>query len=162
MNTNQDKTREIILESHCLRFLFQEGDTTTKEVELKAGLDQLQRTFFHSKEPTEQEVENAINHIEEELTKTHGIANNNERLTCHLRIASELLTNGDQGVVSREQVEEIFNRYADYITGEPASILNIHFDQEQFVALLLIREVMYHLNFHEIELWSAQSMRQAA
>ncbi len=114
------------------------------------------REFFRHNPPTLDEVESAIQVLEDEVMPLHKLIPLGFGLyttdTTIMKIAQQtVFTRHSAGVVlARTDMEQVFGRLAAIISGRPANqdILPI---TNTFVAtLLILREVMYHLGFMNI------------
>lgn len=139
----------VAFENEQLRFLFLHNNKVKQEITLHAGYKLLVKKFFKNEIPTFSETDYAINYIEDELMSDKSLLLNNKELnTKDQRITNLLLKNKiTDGMIIRQQVEDLFSRYARVITGAPASILDAGIDREDFSVLLVVREIMHHLDF---------------
>jgi len=146
--------RLINFEEDQVRFQFIDEDVLRMEKLLKTGYRYISDTFFKHDIPTEAETEYAINYIEDQLMSQKELLNNNETLVCTDSLLSDIFIKNEmqQNVYSRQQVEDLFNRYAYVIMGASSSRLNTAIVKEDFAFLLVIREIMHHLNFEAIYL----------
>lgn len=141
---------EIKLDKDLIHFQFSNEDSATHEITLNAGYDYICKTYFKHRLPTEPEVENAINYIEGELTSNKELANHNGTLFCNNDLLAQILNVKGKNIIKRDELEKTFNLYADCVTGKPANILQIDFTTEKLAVILLIREIMYHLDFQRV------------
>ncbi len=66
-------------------------------------------------------------------------------------LANVLLKNGlQQGPHSRKTIEDLFNNYARIVMGTPGTMMGIDVTKEDFAAVLILREIMHHLDFVSI------------
>jgi len=145
------RIRKIKLEKDNLHFQFISNGVLQNEVTLKAGFEYITKTYFLHDIPTVPEVELASNYFEYDLTDQKIVVNNNELLTCSNEILTDLLGVKSKIIFTRDQIEEFFNKYTDYVEGEPMHALQIEFTKEKLSVILLIRHIMYYLNFTQIE-----------
>ena len=121
---------------------------------LPIGALKTSSSFFHTHPPTPAEVENAINFIEDELMKiVKQIAPGSQVYTSD-PVIKQIASMAD-GVMpgqflSRESLERLFGRFADISMGAPARSAGFSFDSAWAAVLLILREVMHHLNFESI------------
>lgn len=57
-----------------------------------------------------------------------------------------------EGCISVEQVEDVFNQLADIVNGSPAAGKAILYSAEFTATLLIVRELLHHWNIHQIRL----------
>lgn len=150
------KWRQLIIEGEQTHFRFLTNDHLEKELSLGTGYQHLVQTFFKSALPTEAETEYAINFIEDELMSNKELLNNEEQLICEQNHYTNLFRkNGlEQSVLTRREVEDLFANYAYVIMGGRAMEKSVEIRSHDFALLLLLREIMHHLNFETITLTS--------
>lgn len=144
--------RELIIDRQNIYLRFIEGDEEKKKVEFKAGWEYMINTFFQTEYPDPGKVEKALNYLEYELTGDKSLVNKDEVLLCSNELLTLLLGGSASGVVSRDGVEQVFDKYTDVATGEPAHMVGIDYSIEKFSVILIVRVVMYYLNFKEIKI----------
>lgn len=147
----QERVRKITLENEQLQFTFMNSGPSEEVVTLKAGPAYVASTFFSNEYPNDSEMEKALDYIEGEFTEHKELKNNNEQLVCSDLLLAEILENSEKRKVSRETVEEVFDRYVDCAYGEPARVLGIEYSLEKLTKIMLVRSVMYYLDFDQIE-----------
>lgn len=131
-----------------LIFYFESGNTTT----LPLGKESLSNQFFTAYPPSYEELENAINFVEDELAKVHHQfleANVLELKGEHALSIAKLAFNVKETdrffIVPRVEIEMVFNRMAEIVKGLPASQDELP-DSTEFAAyLLVVREMIHHL-----------------
>ncbi|CAG9933314.1 protein of unknown function [Candidatus Nitrotoga arctica] len=116
------------------------------------------RHFKHNP-PTEAEMENAIMLVEDQLFRIrHSIVNGSTLSTTDVSVRTIARIAGvpDQPNVtlSRDLVEQTFNRLVSIVQGRPASQGSIPTTAEFSATLLILREFMHHLNFASIDVRS--------
>lgn len=133
-----------------------QGSETKKPEKIWAfdiGTEKTARDFFNRFPPTPGEVENAINFVEDEVMPLHklltpdsGIYSTDERIR---EIVQYTLfeENQDELILTRVNIERVFNRLAAIITGLPASQDVLPASNTFAATLLILREVMHHLGF---------------
>lgn len=107
--------------------------------------------------PTEAEMENAIMLVEDELSRIrHAVKHGATLVTTDTCIRDIAVIAGipDQPHInlSRELVEQTFNRLAAIVQGRPASLDAIPIHATFCASLLILRECMHHLDFASIEI----------
>lgn len=123
------------------------------------GAGGLARRMFKRSPPAPLDLENAIAVVEDEIAqKSKGIDGQRFRLISSdsvverfARLAGIAETENPR-IMSREALERLFGRLASVAEGQPASYADIPEDSEFAAALLILRELMHHLRFHEIVL----------
>lgn len=121
-----------------------------QDVVVKAGFEYIINAFFHHEIPILGNVEHATNYIEDELMRNENFVNHDESLFTSNKVLADMLGVKNKGVFTRDDIELVFNKYADFIKGEPERVLEIEFSKEKFVIIYLIRDIMYYLKFKEI------------
>lgn len=135
------------------------GANADKLITFSFGAGGLARRLFKRSPPAPLDLENAIAVVEDEIAqKSKGIDGPNFRLVSSdsviegfARLAGLAETEGPR-IMSREALERLFGRLASVAEGQPASYADIPDDKEFAAALLILRELMHHLRFHEIVL----------
>lgn len=140
---------QLALDAGTLTLREKQGQAAT----LALGPEAIARRFFRSALPAPHELEAAIDVIEDAL---QGIAGNFSARTLNASAASlgalPAFAGAHGTLLSRVQVEAAFNRLADLANGRPAALDPLP-DEPAFAArLLVLRELMHHLDFHEIRL----------
>lgn len=128
-------------------------------IALSFGPGSLARQWFKRSPPAPLDLENAIAVVEDEIAQnSKGIDEQRVRLASgdsviegFARLAGLAETEGPR-IMSREALERLFGRLASVAEGQPASYADIPDDNEFAAALLILRELMHHLRFHEIVL----------
>lgn len=123
---------------------------------LEMGAKRTSIEFFKHIPPSPLEIENAITAVEDEVTRAcvvtreHGpLYSTDERVDDMPRMLG--YSDGLAGVLSIEQVESLFEQLAARSEGRPASQVDIPDDPRFTATLLILREFMHHLNFHNVK-----------
>lgn len=132
------------------------------------GAGGLARRLFKHSPPAPFDLENAITVVEDEIAqKTQGVDGQHFHLVSSdsvtggfARLAGLAETEGPR-IMSREALERLFGRLASVAEGQPASYADIPDDNEFAAALLILRELMHHLQFQEIVLLPPGAARPA-
>lgn len=157
-NTNNTQTagtiRLLHIGSETATFQRRENNTLTQEITLETGYRYLVDKFFKQEIPGDAETDYAINYIEDQLMSDRNLLHTNEQLVSSDKLLIELFRKNELRAdsYSRQNVEELFSRYARVIMGAPASELNATITRTDFAILLLLREIMHHLGFKTISL----------
>lgn len=140
---------QLILENELLRFRMMDGIDMKQEIVLKLGYRFIAGRFFKHEIPTFDETDYAINYIEDELMSDKTLLQSNKELfTADNKIKDVFQKNKITGnPITRQRVEDLFNRYARAIMGAPLSTLNAGINAEDFAIILVLREIMHHLDF---------------
>ena len=104
-------------------------------------------------------MENAITLVEDELFRIHlSIVNGSTLSTTDASVRTIATTAGvpEQSpmMLSRDMVEQTFNRLAAIVQGRPATMDPIPTTAQFSATLLILREFMHHLDFAFIEVRS--------
>ncbi|WP_392553510.1 hypothetical protein RHO13_00910 [Orbus wheelerorum] len=132
-----------------------------EKITLQVGYKTLASTHFKDELPTPYEtelaiivIENAIEDIYSKWQKVDTIITDNEQV--YLMI--DYFTAENQ--IDSIQVERLFNRLADVISGSPKQEL-VFFSSPYFIAtLLILREIIHHLGINTIKKFKAKSSFQ--
>ncbi|MCA9637983.1 MAG: hypothetical protein KC420_18270, partial [Myxococcales bacterium] len=111
------------------------------------------RRFVRHEVPTEAEVEHAINFIEDELMKASEIRNSEGRGLVSDEPVLRAVFGRERDAPrtwSREEVEGLFTRYARISMGWPRGRDGLVVDAREYLALLVVREVLHHLDYRSI------------
>jgi hypothetical protein len=104
--------------------------------------------FFRNQQPTPQELEQAIEAIEDALMHAHLAHANRGTLMAGdalVRAVPGLQQEGNS--LTRDEVEALFQRLASASLGPRLLAAAIPFDAEVAATVLLLRELMHHLGF---------------
>ncbi len=145
------KIRVLKIDSESIKFIYIKNGKLENELLLNIGVDKIVRSFFKNEIPNEGEIENAINYIEDILMSLKELRNNNEELYCVDLLAWKIL--GDKMEFSRQEIEEIFTKYAIQSLGQISSHSTIKMNHKKYAVILIIREIMHHLNFEKLNLF---------
>lgn len=148
----QNNIREVKFVNEIVHFISQTNGAPKEIISLKAGPAYIADSLFSSEYPNEGEMEKALNYIEYELTKHEELKNNNELLVCASPVLAETLSVVKKGLIKRDALEVVFDKYVDCAFGEPAIHLGIDYSKEKLSYLMLVRSVLYYLNFDQIEI----------
>ncbi|MDP4202329.1 MAG: hypothetical protein Q8861_06520 [Bacteroidota bacterium] len=122
------------------------------------GTEKTANEFFRHNPPTPGEVENAIMVVEDEVMQvsklipagTHLFSSNAAVEEIYKQL--ELYQQSSARLLYRHDVEAIFGRLSAIISGRPASSDTLPQTATFAAALLILREVMFHLGFDEVTL----------
>jgi exopolyphosphatase/pppGpp-phosphohydrolase len=125
---------------------------------LGIGSEQVATNFFKHNPPTPGEVENAIQTVEDEVMSLSKLLPTNSYLYTSdntiRTISMQKSTSFDEVEVTltRPEMEQIFGRLAAIISGRPASSDSLPTEITFASTLLILREIMFHLNFTYIKI----------
>ncbi|WP_028973094.1 hypothetical protein [Spirochaeta cellobiosiphila] len=149
--TNTSSYRYLTLGEDFLRFAWIEKGKVLQELPLDLGYRYISRKYFVSDIPSEGEVENAINYIEDILmTKKQLVNDSQNSLYTQSNFVFSIL--GESSYLSVQQIEDLFNRWASLSMGKPARSENIQYQKDHFALILIIREIIHHLQFEGINI----------
>jgi exopolyphosphatase/pppGpp-phosphohydrolase len=122
---------------------------------LEIGSRKTAEKFFLHVPPSPGEIENAIQQVEDEITRARVITAGHPELlsadTCIREIARTAgYRSGQMEELSVEAIERVFSQLANYSLGRPASISGIPGDAGFAASLLILREFMHHLGYATI------------
>ncbi|MCB1890386.1 MAG: hypothetical protein KDH20_22460 [Rhodocyclaceae bacterium] len=131
------------------------GATGEHGLEIAPGADRLLREHFAQRLPQPVAIENAIMDIEDALAQVPasvrgGAIASDDPALRRLALAAGLPA--DASTLHRDAIEQLFSRQAAVAEGRPASAEGLP-DDPRFVAeLLVVRELMHHLDIPRIQL----------
>ncbi len=129
------------------------------ELHLPAGSRQTADSYFRHNPPTESEVEESINQVEDQLMKlTSTFKDKDYQLVSADPQIREIAhyANITNDSLSIQEMEAVFSRLAMIIRGRPAATDTLPLTGEFAASLLILREVMHHLGFSHIQLIAHQ------
>ncbi|ACZ77362.1 hypothetical protein LHK94_01665 [Dickeya zeae] len=135
--------------------LFTIGDDhvsfTAPEVVLPLGYQAIAHRFFRHTIPSAYEVEMAIATIEDVLQATSALRQVAQQASCADPYLKEIARiTGSHDMLTQPQIEDVFNRVADVISGSPKRDGEFP-DETGFISYLVImRELSHHLNIQQI------------
>jgi hypothetical protein len=156
---NQDFTLLLINVEETLVLSGNHHAQPPTRITLPLGSQKTARDYFHHQPPTPMEIETAINTVEDIIIPLHHhISPSSILLTTDNLIKQVALLSGvaqaSVMLLSLEAMEQVFNRFADIVSGRPAT-LDLLPDSPEFAAtLLILREWMHHLRFEKIYIYS--------
>ena len=148
----------ISLKKRDDQIVFYESDNGSIDMlgEIKIDWNLVMARFIRNPIPGESEIEAAINYIEDELMKDLRLVNKNglDLYTDNAEL-SRLLRNGsDQSEFTKNDIEKEFTRYAHLSMGGSSVVSGVEMDVERYMALLVVREILNHLNFDSLKISS--------
>jgi hypothetical protein len=77
-----------------------------------------------------------------------------EILVCADRVLTDIFTKtiGNNNCFTRNEIEALFSRYALVAMGEPLSRSSLDVNTDDYVLVLILHEIMHHLNYTELNL----------
>jgi exopolyphosphatase/pppGpp-phosphohydrolase len=139
----------------ALRTKAEEPDAVWK---FAVGTEKIANEFFKHNPPTPGEVENAIVTVEDEVMQVSKLIQDGTHLFSSDAAVEEIYAQLDAYQQSsdrrlyRHDLEVIFGRLSAIISGRPASSDTLPQTATFAAALLILREVMFHLGFEGINL----------
>ena len=121
------------------------------DISLPVGYMAISRQFFHHNIPSPYEIEMAIATIEDNLQATPQLHHLAPAFYCtddYLKIISHIA--GVEDTITQAQIEQVFNRVADIVSGSPKREGEFPDDKNFISYLLIIRELSHHLNIQII------------
>lgn len=122
---------------------------------LDLGAHRTAAAFFRHTPPTPGEMENAIQAVEDEVTRARTVAAGLPALfthDAHIREMARLAGCADSAAITltTDQVERLFDQLAARVQGRPASQTDLPDDPALYASLLILREFLHHLQFPAI------------
>lgn len=135
-------------------FCFKNSDTTT--IALPVGFELIYSRYFKHTPPTYDEIEYAINDIEDEIEKVAPVLPmNGHRLVTNTSFIREIahlcgLKYSNTMHLSLEALEDLFSQYAEVALGRPPRPHESDISPRFYAQLLILREYMHHFKFDQI------------
>ncbi|MGL4667226.1 MAG: hypothetical protein ACRCWR_04785 [Saezia sp.] len=151
----------LMLEPEQTVIALWQGDVdTAPPIVIRIGYQSIaEHIFKHHRTPRPVEVEEAIMRVEDEIM----LAQRDGMMLLPLVSADEGVVGiakqtslglvdktSAEKVLTREAVEFLFNRWADIVSGSPMRSSEKVMDKEFSARLLILRELLHHLNFKEV------------
>lgn len=121
------------------------------DISLPVGYVAISQQFFHHDIPSPYDVEMAIATIEDHIQaapQLHQIASEFDCNDVYLQQIAQVA--GVAGVIEQSEIERVFNRVADVVSGSPKREGEFPNDKHFISYLLIIRELSHHLNIQKI------------
>lgn len=154
-NCNQyTNIRFLTIDSETVTFTFITDKKYRNEIIINIGFQKIAKNYFKRSIPSESEVEYAINYIEDELMRFKELINNGEVLFSNNEIIMDIFSsqNSDKNEYSRQTIENLFTKYANLSMNNLNISTNLDITHEKYAILLILREIMHHLDFEKIYL----------
>ncbi|PRY94405.1 hypothetical protein [Marinilabilia salmonicolor] len=144
----------MILDKESLTFSLSADEGPEESISLKMGYACVSEEFFKNDFPTEAETDYAINYIEDVLMSNKRLHENNGRLFSSDEILKSVFQkNGlEKELFSRREIENLFSQYAKVVMGAPRSYLGAGFCKKDYAAVLILREIMHHLDYEILKI----------
>ncbi|MBX3611084.1 MAG: hypothetical protein KF871_14430 [Hydrogenophaga sp.] len=105
---------------------------------------------FRADLPRPVELEHAIDHVEDELTRLATWASGRHTLVSDDPGVAELMATLPMGQsLDRETVETLFQRLASGALGQPQALVGLPTGRRAAALLLVLRELMHHFDLHQ-------------
>ncbi len=155
---NNVVAKYILLQKRDDKVSFYESDQDRIHLlgELDISWDLIIERFIRNSNPNESEIEAAINYIEDELMKDLTLVNNKglALYTYDAELSKLLRNDSDQSEFTKDGIEKEFTRYAYLSMGSSPVVVGVEMDVERYMALLVVREILNHLNFDSLKISS--------
>lgn len=121
------------------------------DISLAVGYLAIAQQFFQRDIPSPYEVEMAISTIEDHIQATPQLHHIAPVFDCHDDYLQQIMRiAGVSEVISQSEIEQVFNRIADVVSGSPKREGEFPEDKNFISYLLIIRELSHHLNIEKI------------
>lgn len=123
------------------------------DISLPIGYLAISQQFFHRDIPSPYEVEMAIATVEDHLQATPQLHHIASEFVCnddYLKLIVQMA--GASDVINQSEIELIFNRVADVVSGSPKGEGEFPDDKNFISYLLIIRELSHHLHIEKISI----------
>lgn len=150
MKVNEEKFIEFKVNDEELHF-YENSDEIGK---VKISWDYIDKKFIKNSIPSEREIENAINYIEDELMRNLELLNTKNLNLCtkDSDLIKLLGVKAKNVEYTKEKIEEEFTKYALLSMGRSPVVDGIELNNKRYIALLVIREILHHLKFDSIKI----------
>lgn len=120
-------------------------------ITLAIGPKRVAEAFFRHEPPTPQELERAIDAVEDEVMRARSMhADGGELVTADPALRSFAVAEASMPTLTIDAVERLFQRLASASLGDPSAVRGLPAGREAAAALLILRELMHHLGFSEV------------
>lgn len=126
-------------------------------ISLPVGYADISARFFKHTPPTPDDIEYAINYIEDEIERIVPRIPK-QYLLCStddfIRQIAVLcgIENMPAMILPRDQLEDLFGQYAEVSMGRPPRKHETDISPQFYAKLLILREFMHHLKFPELKI----------
>lgn len=130
------------------------GAEAGKVMQLAIGSRRTAAEFFRHTPPTPGEIENAIQQVEDEVTRAKEMVADHPLLVttdASIREIARIAGVGTEQRMPVDGVEQVFSLLAGYSLGRPAASAGIPGSPEFAATLLILREFMHHLGCASID-----------
>lgn len=136
--------------------MIQPGAAPDKVLLLAIGSKKTAAEFFRHSPPTPGEIENAIQQVEDEITRAREMVAGYAVLATSDASIREIarIANVHAEQLSLDEVEQVFALLASHSLGRPAASAGIPGSPAFAATLLILREFMHHLQFPAINIAS--------
>lgn len=136
------------------------NDESEQLISLQVGYEDISNRFFKHTPPTPDDIEYAINYIEDEIERVvpriptnYALYNANDFIRqiaslCGIKTSSSM-------ILTRDQLEYLFGQYAEISMGRPARSNEADISPLFYAQLLIFREFMHHLKFSSLTIIEA-------
>lgn len=156
---NAGKMRLLHVGKETVKFIYINNKEFVDERVLNIGYLRIITSYLKRPIPKEDEIENAINHIEDELMRFKELVNEGEELFTRNEILIDILKShkGEETEYSRQKIEDLFTQYVLLSMGQAPVYNKLEMNHEQYAVVLVLREIMHHLNFGTIHIVNKQA-----
>lgn len=131
-----------------------------RETLFALGLDTLAARYLKHEPPLPVEFERAIEHTEDVVMPLATLFGDGQQLRLEVLgatlVAQAFRDSGlQQGVVTRDEIENLFNRLVSISEGRPPSLERLPIDRHFVAAVIVLREFMHHLGFDRVAIGNA-------
>ncbi|MGG4605038.1 hypothetical protein ACLPHM_09630 [Paenalcaligenes sp. Me131] len=124
---------------------------TQPALSLGIGYRTLAQQCFHHTPPTPYEVEMAIATVEDHIESMPELLQTASQQVCADAYLQDIARRtGDEQTLSQLELERLFNRMADVVSGSPMKDGEFPDDTNFFSYLLIVRELSHHLKIQRI------------
>ena len=152
LNTGHRSARYVHIGEQKVSFLsFSEGRLIHSE-NLPIGVQILIDRFIKNDIPTEAEIEYTITEIEDQLMARPVLKNKDQHLVINDELIASAfnLPKGKHQSFSKQEIESVFTEYAMLSMGRSPVLSQVEMDQQYYVGILILREILHHLYFDSV------------
>ncbi len=152
--TQKTNTIELNISEQQTEFHWRDG--SNQIITIPVGFQHISERYFHHTPPTYDEIEYAINEIEDEIEKVvRQIPSQTHQIMTHDVFIQQLANSvgfaqPNPDILSRDALESLFGQYAEIAMGRPARSTESDISPTFYAHLLIFRELMHHLKFERV------------
>ncbi|MFN8575371.1 MAG: hypothetical protein U0354_00805 [Candidatus Sericytochromatia bacterium] len=141
----------IFIKDEVTEFSLYNNSDLIQQIYLKIGYKQIAEKYFKSFLTNESEIEYSINVIENEIMNNKELNNfNNILFSNDIKIKDIIYSFNNESILTIQNIESIFTECTKLVMSNPRLIKNEFSEHENYAIILILREIMHHLNFENL------------